>query len=153
MATDAKQPGTQVDSYSGLLFVVSIDGPGLTYLGTFSEISGLGAEVEVYTYEEGGRNDYTWKLPKQVKYPNLTLKYGMTDDRTLENWITQFLTDGKRSQLTISTMSAFNALPEVRWTFYDAWPVKWTGPTFSATQNQVALETLEIAHHGPVSRL
>jgi phage tail-like protein len=144
--------GEQIDSYSGLLFVVEITGP-MTYAGMFSEVSGLGAEIEVYTYEEGGSNDFTWKLPKQVKYPNVVLKYGMTDDRVLEEWIGTFLTTGERAQVQISTLSSFDATPEPRWTLFDAWPVKWTGPTFSATQNAVALETLEIAHHGASSRV
>jgi len=145
--------GVQIDSYSGLLFVVHLQAGDWEYAGTFSELSGLGAEVEVYTYEEGGANDFTWKLPKQVKYPNLVLKYGMTDNSTLEEWIARFLTDGKRGTVRISTLSSFKAPAKTRWTFKDAWPVKWSGPTFSATQNQVALETLEIAHHGPTSRL
>jgi phage tail-like protein len=142
----------QIDSYSGLLFVVEIEGP-MSYAGMFSEVSGLGAEIDVYTYEEGGANDFTWKLPKQVKYPNVVLKYGMTDNRVLEEWIGKFLATGERAQVEISTMSRFDAQPEPRWTLFDAFPVKWTGPTFSATQNAVALETLEIAHHGASSRL
>jgi phage tail-like protein len=144
--------GEQIDSYSGLLFVVEISGP-MTYAGTFSEVSGIGTEIEVYTYEEGGANDFTWKLPKQVKHPNVVLKYGMTDDRVLEEWIATFLATGERAQVQISTLSSFDATPQPRWTLLDAWPVKWTGPTFSATQNAVALETLEIAHHGASSRL
>ena len=33
----------------------------------YSEVSGLGMELDVYTYEEGGANDFIWKLPKQMK--------------------------------------------------------------------------------------
>jgi phage tail-like protein len=143
--------GQQIDSYSGLLFMVEIKDASTKYAGMFSEISGIGAEIEVYTYEEGGANDFTWKLPKQVKYPNVVLKYGMTDDKTLEEWIQRFLSTGNRAEVKISTLASFGAEPTQRWVLYDAWPVKWTGPTFSATQNQVALETLEIAHHGTTS--
>ena len=34
------------------------------------------------------------------------------------------------------------------WAFTDAFPVKWTGPALNAGSNDVATETLEIAHHG-----
>jgi phage tail-like protein len=34
----------------------------------------------------------------------------------------------------------------VRWNFLNAWPAKWTGPAFNATDNAVAVETLELAH-------
>ncbi|PPT10210.1 hypothetical protein CKA32_006878 [Geitlerinema sp. FC II] len=36
----------------------------------------------------------------------------------------------------------------MRWNFREGWPTKWTGTTFNATGNEVALETLEIAHEG-----
>jgi phage tail-like protein len=39
---------------------------------------------------------------------------------------------------------------KVRWNFHDAWPTKWTGPSFNATGNEVAIEALEIAHEGLV---
>ena len=35
-----------------------------------------------------------------------------------------------------------------RWTFRGAFPVKWTGPDLKAETGAVAIETLEIAHHG-----
>ena len=33
----------------------------------------------------------------------------------------------------------------LRWTFRKGWPIKWQGPTFNAKNNEVAIETLEIA--------
>jgi phage tail-like protein len=139
--------GEQIDSFTSLYFVVRIS-EGLDYLGTFSEVSGIGMELDVYTYEEGGSNDFIWKLPKHVKFPNVVLKYGMTDSRVLEQWITKFLRDRKRARVEIGTKQNVGQEPTPRWTLKEAFPVKWTGPTFSASQNQVAMETLEIAHHG-----
>jgi phage tail-like protein len=37
-----------------------------------------------------------------------------------------------------------------RWNFREGWPTKWTGPSLNATGNEVAIETLEIAHEGLV---
>jgi phage tail-like protein len=34
----------------------------------------------------------------------------------------------------------------VRWNFSNAWPCKWTGPSFNATGNSIAVESLEIMH-------
>jgi phage tail-like protein len=139
------------DPYISLYFVVRISvKDSMEYLGTFSELSGLGMELDVYTYEEGGANDFIWKLPKQVKYPNIVLKYGMTDDRELEKWMMKYLQEGKRAELQIGVKLNAGADTKTRWSVHDAFPVKWTGPTFSASQNQVAMETLEIAHHGIV---
>ena len=35
---------------------------------------------------------------------------------------------------------------KIRWNFSNAWPSKWTGPSFNATSTAVAVETLEITH-------
>jgi phage tail-like protein len=35
-----------------------------------------------------------------------------------------------------------------RWNFFDAYPVKWTGPDFRAETNAIAFETVALAHHG-----
>jgi len=37
------------------------------------------------------------------------------------------------------------------WTLEGVWPAKWTGPTLDVGQNSVALEVLELAHHGFLS--
>jgi phage tail-like protein len=35
-----------------------------------------------------------------------------------------------------------------RWNFHNAWPVKWEGPVLTASGNDVAIETLVLAHDG-----
>ena len=35
-----------------------------------------------------------------------------------------------------------------RWNFVSAWPTKWDGPAFNAKGNDVAIETLVLAHEG-----
>ena len=34
------------------------------------------------------------------------------------------------------------------WNFDGAFPVKWSGPSFAVTSDEMAVEELEIAHHG-----
>jgi phage tail-like protein len=38
--------------------------------------------------------------------------------------------------------------PVARYTFVEAWPRKYTGPTLDADGNQVVIESLEIVHEG-----
>jgi len=40
--------------------------------------------------------------------------------------------------------------PALKWNFREGWPSKWEGPAFNAKNNDVAIETLEIAHEGLV---
>jgi phage tail-like protein len=35
-----------------------------------------------------------------------------------------------------------------RWSFQEAFPVKWMGPELKADGSTVAIESLELAHHG-----
>jgi len=37
---------------------------------------------------------------------------------------------------------------KARWNFFRAWPAKWTGPAFNAEANDIAIESLELAHEG-----
>ena len=41
----------------------------------------------------------------------------------------------------------------VAWNLVGVYPVRWTGPTLDVGGNQVAYETLELAHHGLAGNL
>ena len=137
-------PFKEDQSTPAIWFELDIQGQAVGY---FTEVTGLSAEVETLTYSEGGMNEFQHKLPTRVKYPNLVLKRGMTTKAELQQWFQKSHTQAERTGIRLSMLD--NAGTRLRtWSFVNAFPVKWTGPTFSASQNQVALETLEIAHHG-----
>jgi phage tail-like protein len=137
------------DPYMSFRFLVKIDGliDGLT-AGGFSEVSGLQAEIEFEEIKEGGVNDYIHKLPKITKYPNITLKRGITDSDVLWKWHRDVI-NGKiepRSGMIVLMDSEGNE--KWRWTFNGAYPVKWVGPDFKADSSVVSVETLELVHRG-----
>jgi phage tail-like protein len=136
---------TEPDPYTTFGFVVEING---IVRGGFSEISGLQAETELEEYREGGINDYVHKLAKLTKYPNLTLKRGISDREDLWRWY-QAVVSGFIERKTISVMLRDVKKEEKwRWVFKDAYPVKWNGTDLNATSNTVFVESLEFAHHG-----
>ena len=53
----------------------------------FQEVTGLGAELEVMPYPEGGLNEFMHQLPVRHKWNNITLKRGITGDLAFWNWI------------------------------------------------------------------
>lgn len=143
----AKGQLPRVDPFTGYNFIVIIsDIP----VAGFSDVSGIASETEVEEYKEGGENQYVHKLPTITKYGNLILKNGMTNLPLLYNWYKDVV-QGKinRKEITIILLDP-KQLGFKTWTYRDAYPVKWSGPELNANNNAVAIESLEIAHAGPV---
>ena len=116
-------------------------------VGYYTEVTGLTAEIEVMTYNEGGRNDSVHKLPTRMKHPNLVLKRGVTTIKDLQEWAQDSFAGPQRKEITLTMYN--EQLQKIRiWSFKNAYPVKWTGPSFNAAQNTVATEVIEIAHDG-----
>jgi phage tail-like protein len=137
--------GDRKDPYRVYNFRVEID--GITRAG-FRECSGLDTSQDAIDYREGTDPLTTRKLPGLVKFSQISLKWGITDDTELWAW-RQTAADGKVQRKNGSIILVDDAGQEkMRWNFREGWPTKWTGPTFNATGNEVAIETLEIVHEG-----
>jgi phage tail-like protein len=135
------------DPFGNFNFLVEIDG---IVRAAFHEASGLDSTIDVIEHREG--NDPVMrKYPGQVKYSNLTLKWGIASDTDLYAWHQQWaIGDPAAKRLTGSVVlyDRQGKTELARWNFVNAWPAKWTGPTFNAESNDIAIETLELAHEG-----
>jgi phage tail-like protein len=139
-------PAEAPEPVGGLAFKVAIDG---VTVGRFSECSGLTVEIEVAEHQEGGLNDFVHKLPTRIKYPNLVLKRGITEEEALLDWLLKIQHEAERPKVTVELMGPGGR--SVRsWSFAAALPVKWDGPKLNAGANDLATETLEITHQGLV---
>jgi phage tail-like protein len=126
-------------------FTVSIDDVDL---GTWTKCEGLSVEYEVFEYQEGGWNDYVHRLPGRRKYPNVKLTRPLDkDSQNVVKWISKMVTKVERKGAVITVLDG-NGEVVCTWNLAEACPVKWTGPTLDAAGNQVANETLELAHNG-----
>jgi phage tail-like protein len=133
------------DPYKSFNFRVEIDGIARA---AFSEVSGLESETAVIEYRLGGEASTVRKLPGLTKYGNLVLKRGITQDPELWNW-RKAVVDGNIERRNGSIILLDDDRAEVaRWNFVNGWPCKWDGPAFNAKSNDVAIETIEIAHEG-----
>jgi phage tail-like protein len=137
--------GERKDPFRASNFLVEID--GITRAG-FRECSGLDSSQDPIDYREGIDPLHVRKLPGLVKYSNISLKRGITDDSELWNW-RKTVMDGniQRKNGSIILLDDTGA-EKARWNFVNGWPTKWTGPTFNATGNEVAIETMDIVHEG-----
>jgi phage tail-like protein len=117
--------------------------------GGFQEVSGLGADLEVMAYPEGGVNDYVHQLPVRHSWGRIVLKRGLLVTAALWTWYQAGLTQslGARRDGTVILLTP-QGVPAVAWNFRAGLAAKWTGPSFDAMRDAVAIESLEIAHQG-----
>jgi phage tail-like protein len=139
------QPGQQPVFFRAFQFLVEID--GITN-ARFQEVGGLDATTDVVEYREGGDLLGTRKFPGQTKHSNMSFKRGYTDDKQLYKWYEDVMT-GRTEKIrrNISVIQIDMQGQEVlRWNVYQAFPVKYTAPSFNAKGNDLAIETLEVAY-------
>ena len=139
---------TIADPEGSFVFALEIDS---IQIANFLECSGLKTSTEVFEIEEGGNNQFTHKLPGRSKWENIVLKYGVTSDISLLSWRNEVLAGELGSEKRRSgAVLMKNLKGEVirRYSFTNAWPVSWEGPSFNASSAELAIETLEIAHEG-----
>ncbi len=136
---------TQPDPYPAYRFFVEIAGDLQAF---FHECSGLEMKTETFEYKEGGLNTFVHKLPGQTSFSNLTLKWGSMQKTSLWEWYLRLATkpDKRSEKKNVSVIQYDTTGVEVRrWNLIGAYPVKWVGPSFSASQESIGVETLELA--------
>jgi phage tail-like protein len=126
-------------------FGVSIDDDDL---GAFTSCEGLGMEIVLEQREEGGNNGFVWQIPTKIKYPNIKLSRPICDDTSqVIGWLTSMTTGVSVRNAAIKAMTADGSVV-ASWGLAGVIPVRWTGPSLNLDSPKVAMETLEIAHHG-----
>lgn len=116
----------------------------------FTEVTGLEVSTDAIEYREGSSPEYhKIKMPGMQKFSNITLKRGtFQGDNDFYNWWnTVALNTIERRNVTISLLNESHE-PAVVWKLKNAWPVKVQSTDLKADGNEVAIETLELAHEG-----
>ena len=137
-------PGRAPDPLLGFRFAIEVSGIQEAF---FTECSGLQAETEVQEYKEGGVNTGSHKLPGRTTYTKITLKHGVTGSRDLIKWYQRLIMKGYAAseRKNVSIVVYDSTLREAqRWNLIGAIPIKWVGPTFNPSNNDVAIESLEL---------
>jgi len=134
------------DPFKNYSFVVEIDGIASS---AFKSVSGLAAEAEVIEYREGSDPvSSSRKLPGRVEYPNVRLSRGLTTSRDLWDWW-RTVVDGSLERRNVAiTLLDDSRTPVLRWLLRNAWIAKFEAPDLEAEGNEVAIETIELAHEG-----
>lgn len=116
----------------------------------FQEVSGLESETQVIEYRHGNSQQFSSiKMPGLAKTGNVKLKKGIfKSDSQLWDWFKAVkMNTIERMTVTISLLDE-NGKPTMVWTLANAWPTKISGTDLKGDGNEVAVETIEMAHEG-----
>lgn len=116
----------------------------------FTEVTGLDMQVEAIEYREGSNPEYSKiKMPGMHKFSNITMKRGtIQGDSDFYKWMNTInLTVVERRDIVISLLNESHE-PVMTWKAKNAFPVKVQASDLKSDGNEVAIETLELAHEG-----
>jgi phage tail-like protein len=148
MADDGSKQSANVWPTVKFSFQVKWDGDEII----FQEVSGLDAETQVIEYRGGSSKVYsTVKMPGLIKYGNVTFKKGIfqKDTALWQKFSALKMNTIKRANITVSLLDE-NGAPAMTWTLSNAFPTKITGTDMKSDSNEVAVESIEVAHEGMV---
>lgn len=132
---------------AGFRFKVEFSGKNTDMDMSFREVGGLKMQFETEDMREGGEYAFTYRLPVRVKQPNLVLKRGLLKGSELSRWVRDALEDFKiRPLLVTISLLGEDGQPLMVWQAHQAWPVSWEIGGLNAMQNEVIVETLELAY-------
>jgi phage tail-like protein len=121
-------------------------------VGAFREVTNLGSENAVVEDKSRGPDGkyIIKKIPGTLKWNDITLKQGVTDDMAMWKW-RKFVEDGEiekaRANGTIK-MHDTAGKPVAQWDLTNCWPSKLSGPAGKADGNEVAVQELVLTHEG-----
>ncbi|MCI4185075.1 phage tail protein [Dickeya dianthicola] len=151
MADDGSAQSTTVWPMPKFHFEVKWDGgAGTSMLASFQEITGLDIEAQIIEYRAGNSPVFsTIKMPGIIKSGNVTLKKGIfVKDNNFYDWFSKIkMNTIARTAVTISLLDESGS-PAMTWKLKNAWPTKVSGTDLKSDGNEVAIETIELAHEG-----
>ena len=129
-------------------FKVIFQGAGIKGETSFQEVTGLNANLGVEEVKEGGVLGYTHKLPTTVSYTNLQLKRGLIPNSGVQKWIEAAINDFQFTPITVSIqLLNEDDKPLMTWVANNCWPVKWEISRFNSQNQELLIESLEIAYN------
>jgi len=140
------ETGKRDDPYRAYNFLVEIGGQTV---GGFSEVGGLSGDGEVIEYREGADHALTVrKYPGLRRQANISLKRGVSTSRALWQWRRNIINGRTDRRSGAIILLDEERKPVLEWRFENGWPSKYEGSGLNARNNEIFIETMEIAHEG-----
>jgi phage tail-like protein len=116
----------------------------------FQEVSGMDVETQVIEYRQGNSKLFSpIKMPGIAKFGNVTMKRGIfVNDNAFWDWFKAInLNTIERRTVAIRLLDE-DGKTTMQWQLHNAWPTKITSTDLKSDGNEVAVDTIEIAHEG-----
>lgn len=133
------------------VFAFALEIKGVTE-ASFREASGFGSENDVIEFKQQGAKGVTFyhKMPGLLKWQNINLKRGITDNGDLWKWRDKVIKGQIEDARVNGSIIGYNENGDevIRYNFVRGWPSKWTASGVNAQGNEVIIEEIEIVHEG-----
>jgi len=135
------------------VFCFKVEIAGVEGASFFKSVSGLKYELETIPVREGGNNLTTYQLVGGAKWSNIILKTGYTAASATNGllaWRNEWINTPRKANRRSGRITILNTAlqPQTSWKWSRGLPVKWEISELDASKNELAIETIEIAHEG-----
>jgi phage tail-like protein len=136
--------------YGAFNFLVNFGGDNASdsILGGFSDVSGIGSEINIAEYRNGNeKENHVRKISGTHKISDVTLKRGVVNSKDFWSWISEVQREGPSKQRDVSINLRDEAGNSVQtWILRRVVPSKYSGPALAAKGGgDVAMEELVLA--------
>ncbi len=132
-----------LDPFRNFNFIVEIDG---ILAAGYSEVNGLGIELEVEKRHFGGENDVQYSFIKQASYSDLVLKNGVSQYDFMWKWFEDTVKGKPKPRNGSIYLYDLGSKTLTYWNFYQAYPIQWEGPSLNAQGNEVATHSTTLVY-------
>lgn len=139
----APKVGATVDPFRNYNFLLQIADVGEA---RFVECHGLSVRVQPIRYRESGTGQVVRALPGPVDYGDVTLRYGLTMNADLWNWMLLAARGTvQRRHVSVIMLESDGVKEAIRWNLINAWPCEWRGAALDALAREAAIEEIRLA--------
>ncbi|MBN1604166.1 MAG: phage tail protein [Chitinispirillaceae bacterium] len=135
-------------------FKVNVNVNGENFPDTsFMEVSGISMTMTAKDIQNTTDINNTYRVPDKITYSNLILKRGLTPmNSQFAQWckntmMQETLTKDviKPALINVSLLDS-ESITLCMWTFFNAYPIKWSIDPFNSKKNELAIETIEMTY-------
>ena len=132
------------DPYRAYNFNLEIE--GVPSAG-FTQVDGLGAELDTIAYREAGAGAAVRHLPGQLRYTPMTLSYGVTLDSTLWDWFQETASGNvQRRNVSVIQLDNDGQSEGFRWNLMRAWPSTFRAAPMDGRTSEIAIDRLTLVY-------